>query len=195
MNMKLFRKISYLPVATLLVAGTLLASPPAGEATTVMTEAASWDFQEEATGLLKETRSLAVNLHLDADKLKSLARSNQASWQTHANYLNLAKDHINSMGESLGRLRDIQHVASPWQQQAIDRIYPVALELASRTEAAIVHLNDNRNWLFHPDYQDHLATITERAGEVKASVADFLELGETQERLVQLQEKVESAAS
>jgi hypothetical protein len=95
----------------------------------------------------------------------------------------------------LGQLRDIRHGASPWQQRAIERIYPVALELANRTEAAIGHLNENKSRLFDPDYQNHLATIAERAEEMKTSVADFLELGETQEKLGELQEKLERTAS
>jgi len=194
-NMKVLRSITYLPMAALLAAGTLFASAPADEPTPVMAETAGWDFQKEASDLLRETRSLAVRLHRDADTLESLARSNQVSWQTHANYLTLAKEHINSMGKQLERLRDIQHVASPWQQQAIDRIYPVALELANRTEAAIGHLNENRSWLFNPDYGSHLATIAERAEEMKTSVADFLELGETQEELARLQRKLESGTS
>ena len=44
-----------------------------------------------------------------------------------------------SIGKLLERLQDIQHRASPWEQLAINRIYSVALELASRTEAAIGH--------------------------------------------------------
>jgi len=194
MNMKLFRNISCFPVVALLVAGTLFASPPDGEATTVMTEAA-WDFPKEASELLRETRSLAVKLHRDADTLDSLSRSNQASWENHAHYLNLVKEHINSIGKLLARLQDVQHVASPWQQRAIDRIYPLALELANRTEAAIGHLNENRGRLFDSDYQNHLATIADRAGELKASVADFLEFGQTQEKLGRLQEKLEATGS
>lgn len=195
MTMKILRRITYLPVATLLVAGMLSAAPPAGQPTTVVAEAAGWDFQNEASESLREIRSLAVKLDRDAETLESLARGNQAGWESHANYLNLAKEHINGMGKLLGRLRDIQHVASPWQQRAIERIYPVALELANRTEAAIGHLNENRSRLFDSDYRNHLATIAERAEEMKTSVADFLELGETQEKLTQLQEKLESTAS
>jgi len=194
-NLKLMRKIKYMPAASVLVAGTLLASSPANQQTTDLAGAAGSEFRKEASELLRDTRSLAVRLHHDADTLKSLARSSQGSWQTHANHLRLAQEHINSMGKLLGQLRDIQPQVSPWQKQAVDTIYPVALELASRTKAAIVHLNENRNRLFDPDYQDHLATIAEQAGEMKMSVADFLELGETQEKLARLQEKLEATGS
>jgi hypothetical protein len=195
MNMKVLRRITYLPLAAMLVAGTLFASPPPKQPTTVIAGAAGWTIQNEASELLREIRSLTVKLDRDAGTLESLARGNQVSWQSHANYLNLAKEHINSMGELLGQLRDIRHGASPWQQRAIERIYPVALELANRTEAAIGHLNENKSRLFDPDYQNHLATIAERAEEMKTSVADFLELGETQEKLGELQEKLERTAS
>jgi hypothetical protein len=197
MNLSFLRRISTLPLATLIAAGTLLAAPPAPVPAAAMTDAARSALQRKASESLQETRALAAKLHRDADVLESLARSNQVSWQTHAIYLDLVKDHVNNMGEHLMWLRTMRHGVSPWQQQAIDRIYPVAVDLAGRTGAAISHLSQNRDRskLYNPDYRDHLATITDRAEEVKTSVADFLKLGETQEDLARLQQKVEAAAS
>lgn len=194
MHRKFLPRITHLPAAALLVTGTLLAAPHPSDASAIKTEASARISQTEAWELLEQTRHLAAKLHRDAGTLEALASSNQVGWQTHAHYLSRAREHINSMGELLARLREIHPAALPWQRQAIERCYPAAVELASRTEAAILHLHDNRNRLRDPQYRNHLGAIAERAGEMKGSVTDFLELGETHEELARLQEKLEATA-
>ena len=133
-------------------------------------------------------------LRLDAEKLESFPRS-KLSWESHANQLSLVREHVNQIGDRLKRIQEIRHVTSPWQQQAIDRIVPVAAELASRTQAAIEHLNENKSYLFAPTYTDHLSTIAQQAGELKDSVNTFVEYGNTRQKLEQLQQKLEIAQS
>ena len=86
-------------------------------------------------------------------------------------------------------------MTSPWQQQAIDRIVPVAVEVASRTQAAIEHLNENQSYLFAPTYTDHLSTIAEQAGTLNDSANSFAEYGKAQDKLDQLRDKLEIRAS
>jgi hypothetical protein len=79
----------------------------------MVTTEATGGFENKASEQLKETRSLAVRLHRDADTLELLAGSNRMSRLTQADCRHMAKEHINSIGKLLKRLRDIQHVASP----------------------------------------------------------------------------------
>lgn len=67
--------------------------------------------------------------------------------------------------------------------------------VASRTEAAIRHLNDNRNHLWSETYQDHLKTLAWRAGRMKQSVGVHLEMAETQDKLEALRDKAVSIGS
>jgi hypothetical protein len=69
-------------------------------------------------------------------------------------------------------------------------VVPIAAEVASHTQAAIEHLNENKGYLFAPAYKDHLDAIASGAEEMKASVDNFLEYTSTQQRLEQLQEKL-----
>ena len=101
-----------------------------------------------------------------------------------------AKEHINAIGDRLERLQAIRHVASPWQQQAIDSIVPVAANLAKRTGDAIHHLNQNPNHLWTPAYREHLQAIAERTDQMKKSVELHLELAATQEKLEGLRNQV-----
>ena len=194
MSANVIRKVVYAAVSVVLLTGSLMASSPKNPPDTVAVQATAWDFQKEASDLLGETRLLSIKLRVDADQLESYTRS-KLSWQSHGDQLTRVKEHINEMDGWLERLQEIRHVASPWQQQAIDRIVPVAVEIASRTQAAIEHLNDNRDYLFAPTYTDHLSTIAERAGTLNDSAKTFVEYGKTQEKLDQLGEKLEIRAS
>jgi len=194
MGVNVIRKIGYTVIAAVLLAGSVFAASPASQSSAITADALTWGFQKEASGLLGDVQVLSGKLRLDADKLESFPRS-KLSWESHANQLNLVREHINQIGDRLERLQEIRHVTSPWQQQAIDQVVPVAVELAARTEAAIGHLNENKGHLFAPAYVDHLTTISDQAGEMKESVNTFLEFAETQQKLDQLQEKIRDLQS
>jgi signal transduction histidine kinase len=194
MTAKLIRKAVYTALGVFLLAGSLMASPSQRPPGSAAVSATVWDFQKEASDLLGEIRDVSGRLRRDADRLESFTRS-KLNWQSHGDQLTLVKDHINQMGGRLERLQQIRHVTSPWQQQAIDRIMPIAVELASRTQAAIEHLNENRSYLFAPTYTDHLGTIAEQASTLNDAANDFLEYGKAQDKLEQLRQKLEIGAS
>lgn len=191
MTAKIVRNLVGATMGALLLAGSLMASPAAaGSVDAVAVNTSTWDFQKEASNLLGEVRTLSGELRNDADRLESFRLSN-LSWQTHGDQLTRVKEHINAMGDRLERLQEIRHVTAPWQQQAINQIVPVAVEIASRTQAAFEHLNENQSYLFAPTYTDHLTTIAEQARTLNDSASGFVEYGDTQERLDQLQEQLE----
>jgi hypothetical protein len=190
MIMKIVRKIGYTGVAALLLSASILAGSPVTPPSQVAVEASEWDFRGEAANLLREMQALSGKLDTDADQLASFSRSN-LSWESHAQQLSAVRENINTIGERLARLQEIRHVTSPWQQQAIDRVVPVAAGVASHTQAAIEHLNDNRSYLFAPAYNDHLNAIADGAERMKASLDTFLDYGSTQQKLERLQQKLE----
>jgi hypothetical protein len=194
MRANVVRNVVGTTMGALLLAGSLMASPPASSPDYATVDASAWNFQKEASHLLAEVRVFSGELRKDGDQLESFRLSN-LSWQTHGDQLTRAKGHINAMGERLERLQEIRHVTAPWQQQAIDRMVPVAAEIASRTQAAIEHLNENRGYLFALTYTDHLTTIAEQARRLDDSARAFVEYGNTQEKLDQLQEDLEIRAS
>lgn len=195
MNIKAIRKTGYSAIATLLLTGTLIASPPStGASTTVSADASAWNFREEASDLLAQVQVLSGKLRVDSDTLASFTRSNLSS-QSHATRLNLVRDHINQIGDKLARLQEIRHVTSPWQQRAIEQVVPVAAQMAAHTQAAIEHLNENQGYLFAPAYQDHLEAVAEHADTMSTILAKFLDLGNTQQKLQRLQQDLEMVES
>lgn len=189
MIIKTIRKIGYTGVAALLLSGPLLAASPLRPSSVVAVQASDWDFQGEAANLLKEVQTMSGQLRMDGDQLASFSRSN-LSWETHADQLNRMREQINTIGDQLARLQEIRHVTSPLQQRAIDRVVPVAAELASHTQAAIEHLNENRSYLFAPAYNDHLAAIADGAEEMNGFLQNYVDYNSTQQAMEQLQQKL-----
>jgi len=187
-------KIVCLLTAGIMVAGALTAAPRGVSAngTACLTE--DRNYPAEASSLLKEVQFTATLLSRDAAILQSYSRG-VLSRGSHADRITTVKHHINTMAEKLNRLQAIRHLVTPWQQQAIDSVVPPAVTLAAHTEAAIDHLNERSNNLWHPDYASHLRGIADRAGQVKEAVNLHLEMADTQDKLERLQERVTALGS
>lgn len=186
--------IARVSMCVVVVGGSLFAASPSIAPCAPGSVAQDWNYPAEASGLLKEIQSTAFRLTRDAATLQSYAGGRLSS-DSHARQLNLAKSHINTIGDKLERLQEIRHVAAPWQQQAIDTMVPVAVDLAGRTQAAILHVNDRPGHLWVPAYTSHLRAIADHADRLKDSVDLHLELASTQDKLEELRFKTASIGS
>ncbi len=187
-------KIMCLILAGVMAAGALTAAPRGVSARQATCQAEDRNFAAEASNLLKEVQFTATLLTRDAAILQSYSRG-VLSRESHADRITTIKRHINTMGERLNRLQAIRHLVTPWQQQAIDAVVSPAVVLAAHTQAAIEHLNERRNNLWHPDYTDHLRGIYDRSGQVKEAVNLHLEMADTQDKLDRLQERTSALGS
>jgi hypothetical protein len=187
-------KIMCLILAGVMAAGALTAAPRGVSAREATCQTEDRNFPAEASNLLKEVQFTATLLTRDAAILQSYSRG-ILSRESHADRITVVKHHINTMGERLNRLQAIRHLVTPWQQQAIDSVMSPAVMLAAHTEAAIEHLNERRNNLWHPDYADHLRGIYDRSGQVKEAVNLHLEMADTQDKLDRLQERTSALGS
>jgi hypothetical protein len=176
----------YLPIATLVLASVLSATAASARNEPV-TGSSNLEPAVKVSELLKQIQSVAVKLNRDADTLASLTRGHQVSWHSHAEQLARMKEHVNDMGTKLQRLQTLKWDALAWQERAIDTIHVSAVELATLTQAAIEHLNENRSY-GGGSYGEHVATILERSGQIAESVNKFLECSESQQKLKRLKE-------
>ena len=181
-------------MAGIMAAGALTAAPQAGSDRGANCQAEDRNYPSEATGLLKEVQFTATLLTRDAAILESYSRG-VLSRESHADGITTVKHRINTMGERLNRLQAIRHLVTPWQQEAIDSVVPQAVMLAAHTEAAIEHLNERRNNLWHPDYAGHLRGISNRSAQVKEAVNLHLEMADTQDKLESLRERSSTLGS
>jgi chromosome segregation ATPase len=191
MRSTILRKFAYLPLLALVLTSVVAAAPVVSPSNSNSSECPVWSFDAEANNLLKEIKFLSGKLKNDASTLESYKRQPQLHRQTHAHQLNLAREHINKIGEQLDRLQAIQSEVAPWQQRAIEQIVPVAANVAAHTEAAIQDLNENRTYLFASVYADHLTSIADRSAELKESTDLLLELGNTLDQLDRLEQRLD----
>ena len=190
----IIKKAAFAPALAILT-GALLTAPTVraqdltGPTTVVFVTSEYSSAQLEASDLLKQVRNGAIQLSNDGDQLVSMARSN-VSRSSYAGSLERIKAHINKTGAQLAQLEALKNEAAPWQQEAIDRITPIAQELASDTEAAIQHINEVPNKLHSVDYRNTLLAIAEDAKELKNNLSDYLNLAEAQQKVDDLQMKI-----
>jgi tetrahydromethanopterin S-methyltransferase subunit G len=184
-------KICWGVVGTLFLMTPLFASTSKEEVKTDNTPTYNWAYAEEASGLLRQIRSLSVQLAEDSDFLELNSRWNQLDWRSHAWRLDQIGDRVNAMGENLQRLQEIQSMIAPWQQKALERVMPNAVALASHTEEAIAHLNDHQGNLWVLPYTDHVSAMSDHAEDIKKTVNAFLDYAKTSDRLKGLERQLE----
>lgn len=152
--------------------------------------AASAVESDQVSKTLSDAKMQAYQLKEDAEQLESFTRLG-TSWESHVAAVTKIKDDVNKMGALLMKLQETRSSGSPWQQTAIDRVNPVAKELATNTTAAIEHLNKNPERLTTPDYQNYLVAIADSAANLASTISNFVDYGKTRQRLERLTTKLE----
>jgi hypothetical protein len=146
----------------------------------------------EVSDLLSQAKNHAVQLRDDADTMKQYGKSKMA-WESHVAQINTIRDHVNNLGKVLQKMSDRQEYASPWQQGAIDRVTPLAQELASNIEATIEHINKNQNRLDFPEFQDYLNANFELSSSLSQLIGDYVSYGKSKSTYQRIGSKLEVA--
>jgi hypothetical protein len=144
----------------------------------------------EVSELLSQAISHANQLRDDADTMKTFSMGG-LTWQSHANQINMIREQINNLGKVLKDMGDWRHIASPWQQVAIDRVTPLAQEMAANIEQTIEHLNNNQNRLHMQQYRDYLAAHYEVSSSLAKLINDLVEYGQNKARYESLGKTLE----
>ncbi len=188
----IFKRVLRNVPATALFGAVLLSSPMAA----IANPAASIHVEAEnaVTAELNYLRTAIRELNYDADQLNPLIQP-RLHWSTHASHLNRIRDDVNRIGDRIEALRDMRSFAAPWQQDAVDDIVPIAIEVADRTSKAISHLNENHQYLWAPQYTDHLRTIAAQSDQMENRLGTHMEIMEARDKIETLQEKLAEAGS
>ena len=149
----------------------------------------------EVSRLLAEVKNEVIALKHDTDELHSWTRPKQVSWQSHAEKLTKIRGHVNQAGKLMAELNKAREGASPWQHQAIDRIYPLLKTLADNTQATIDHLNDNRSLIHFSPYNDYARANYDLAQDLAELVCGYVDYGNHEDELRRLNEELQVAAS
>jgi len=144
----------------------------------------------EVSGLLAEAKTEAAQLKVDAEEFRTFTRS-QLNWKTHAAKVDEIKQHVNKSGELLAKLTNARQTASPWQQQAIDRIEPLLKDLAATVETTIDHLSKHPEHLQTGPYKGYVDANADLASKLAEVISDYVEYGKSKVKSEELAAKLE----
>ena len=145
---------------------------------------------KDVLAIFEDVKTEAIQLRHDADEMKSYTHST-LSWETHVARVEEIKRHVNNAGKLLSELENARASASPWQQQAIDRITPLLKELASSVTSTIEHLNQNPKRLQTAPFVDYVAANYEVASNLAELISDYVEYGRSKAKSADLTERLE----
>jgi len=140
---------------------------------------------EQVSKLLSDAKMQAFQLKEDAEQMETFSRAS-GSWASHVEAITKIKENVNAMGRVLARLQENRNNAALWQRTAIDRVTPIAKELAANTTTAIEHLNKTPERLTTPTYQNYLEAIADSASNLASTIGEFVDYGKTKQRLDRL---------
>lgn len=167
-------------VAATLPAMALAIEPRECVASHPMAASDTWDFQQEADGLLQALQNQATQVQRHAAALRSFTRADEVNRQAHTDQLQQIKAEINDMGQKLCRLTSIRRILQPWQQKEVDRIAPQVRLAADSAEGAINFLNSHEQTLWQPTYRRYIRNLDQEANRISNTAGNFMAYARTQ---------------
>lgn len=146
---------------------------------------------EKVTDLLRSSKSEAAQVSRDAATMKSMVAS-KVSLQSHSSQIRAMADHANELVSTVNELNGARMEASPWQEQAIDRITPLLDELATNLNATIKYMTENQSRANTPEFEDYVDANAELSEELSVLVSDYVSYNMTKDRFQRLSEKLET---
>jgi chromosome segregation ATPase len=147
------------------------------------------------TAQLNDAKTIVAKIKKDAVQMESYAQNTGLSWQTHSSALEKIKNDVNGLQENMRGLQSHRTVASPWQQEAIDRITGLANDLATNMNATIARLNKSKSRPTAPPYPEYLKINNRIAGDLADEIAATIDYGQNKAKLDSLGQQLDSSTN
>jgi hypothetical protein len=112
----------------------------------------------------------------------------------HASALEKIKADANELQQNMRGLQSHRTLASPWQQDAIDRITGLANDLAANMNAAIDRLNKSKS-PSAPPYLEYLKANTRIATDLADEIDATIDYAQNKAKLDNLRKKLDATAN
>jgi hypothetical protein len=132
---------------------------------------------------LNGAKPILAKIKKDAADMESYSRTNGLSWRTHSTALEKIKGDVNELQQNMRGLQSHRTIASPWQQDAIDRITALANDLATNMNAAIAQLSKSKSQPTAPPYPDYLKANARIANDLSDEINDVIDYGEAKAKM------------
>jgi hypothetical protein len=146
------------------------------------------------TPQLNDAKTIVAKIKRDAVQMESYSQATGLSWQTHSTALEKIKADVNLLQQNMRGLQSHRTVASPWQQEAIDRITGLANDLATNMNASIDRLNKSKSRPTAPPYPEYLKANTRIASDLADEIAATIDYGQNKAKLDSLGQQLDSSA-
>jgi hypothetical protein len=145
------------------------------------------------TGQLNDAKTVVAKVKRDAMQMETYTRAGGPSWKTHVSALEKIKTDVNALQQNMRGLQSHRTIASPWQQDAIDRITALANDLATNMNGAIDRLNKSKNPTTAP-YPDYLKANTRIATDLADEIDATIDYGQNKAKADSLAQQLDSSA-
>jgi hypothetical protein len=145
------------------------------------------------TAQLNDAKTIVAKIKKDAVQMESYAQNTGLSWQTHSTALEKIKADVNTLQQNMRGLQSHRTAASPWQQEAIDRITGLANDLATNMNASIDRLSKSKSRPTAPPYPEYLKANTRIASDLADEIAATIDYGQNKAKLDSLGQQLDSS--
>jgi hypothetical protein len=142
------------------------------------------------TAQLNDVRPIVAQIIRDADQLKGFSLTNGPSWQTHMAVLGKIRQDVNKMQEYMRGLQAHRASASPWQQEAIDRVSSLANDLATSMNSTIDQLNKSKSRPIASPYPEFLRANAQIARDLADEINGAIDYRQTRSKMESLQKQL-----
>jgi hypothetical protein len=146
------------------------------------------------TAQLNGAKPIVARIKADALKMEGYGQNTGLSWQTHSVTLGKIKDDVNELQQNMRGLQSHRTTASPWQQDAIDRITGYANDLATNMNAALDRLSKSKSRPTTPPYPEYLKANARIASDLADEIDATIDYGQTKTTVETLGQQLDSAA-
>lgn len=146
------------------------------------------------TAQLNDAKTIVAKIKKDATQMQSYTQTTGLSWQTHSTALEKIKADVNELQQNMRGLQSHRTVASPWQQDAIDRITSMTNDLATNMNATIDRLNKSKSRPTAPPYPEYLKANTRIVTDLADEIDATIDYGQNKAKLDQLGQQLDSSA-
>jgi hypothetical protein len=140
----------------------------------------------EVANQLAQFRQNAYELRDRADKLDALTPSRLVDWRSHAHNLDILKEQVNQLGQTLANLEELKPQANEGQRLAIENARPHLVGVANHVTEAIDLLAENRSSIHWQPYSETVDNIYSHATSLHETVDTILDYEQARKRLVDL---------
>lgn len=183
MRLNVFKTTGLILLVGVLMPVGMLMGSESHELPAVTSSTANWYNVEQASNLFNHMNTLALKVRKEVARLQ--VQGDQISWKAQSARLARARNDINTMGDDLEQLHQMNTRLEPWQQSLIQKITPRAYEMADQLDAAINTMNQyqSKDHLALTEYPQNINQIYRNANQISDTIGTVTQYAHAEQKM------------